>query len=433
MNLSKTYFFLLLLIGLPSFVVAQEWPDHSTWSGTATYQKELTRITIHLNKLQGKWNSSLTLEDIGVSGWPSIKTEIKGDQISLDFPSDSGVQKMILKRYSQSLQGTWSDNRYSHDALVTLAKVNKADSTIEKRHLVTGSVGNIGVSVILPRSNNIKHYVVFTHGSGQTPRDVNRFIAERFASDEIAGVIYDKRGTGESEGTLANSSFNDLADDAVRVAEFIYKKFGASSIGFWGHSQGGWIAPLAATQFDKSKFVIISAAPMVTPAREGEWGFINNIKDRDDAQALAPMIRKIVSSWHDGVRSNDWTGFNRLTASAKQKSWFEQTGLESLNNKPDKSFTSFYRRFMDHQPLPVINDLKIPVMAIYTLDDESIDSRETLQIINSKINSNVDVRVVTYKDLNHGMRKNSTSQPLRFGGHPSDYFAIQSAFLQTLK
>lgn len=433
MKLFKTSFFLLLLIGLPSLVIAKQWPDHSIWSGKATYQKELTRITVKVNKIQGKWNASLTLDDIGVSGWPSIRTEIQGEQISLDFPSDSGVQNMRLNRQGQSLHGTWSDVRFNQDAQVTLSMVDNAGSSMETRHIVTGSAGKIGVSVILPRSNKIEHYVVLTHGSGQTPRDVNRFIAERFASDGIAAVIYDKRGVAESEGIVANSSFNELADDAVQVAKFIRNKFGATSIGFWGHSQGGWIAPLAATQFEMSRFVIVTAAPMVTPAREGEWGFINNIKDREDAPSLAPKIRKIVSAWHDGVRNDEWSSFNRLTAAAKQKSWFKQTGLESLNNQPDSSFTSFYRRYMDHQPLPVINQLKIPIMAIYTLDDESIDSRETLQIIDSKIDNKVDVRIVTYKGLDHGMRRISKNQLLRFGGHPSDYFAIQSAFLLALK
>ena len=68
-----------------------------------------------------------------------------------------------------------------------------------------------------------------------------------FAARGFAVLSYDKRGAGKSTGNLGAASFEDLADDAVAVSKFLPARtdIAANQIGFWGQSQGGWIAPLA--------------------------------------------------------------------------------------------------------------------------------------------------------------------------------------------
>ena len=432
MKSNTSIFLFILLLSTAYSAVAQKWEASTSWTGVATYEDEATQITIHIKKVQQGWKASLTLDNIGVSGWPSIKTSVESDSLLLIFPSDSGPQEMKLTRNGNSLQGIWSDTRFIQDAVVKLELLDKVDSTLEERMLVQGSAGNIGFSIIRPTSQIVRQYVVLTHGSGPTPRDVNRFTAQRFAEHGIASVIYDKRGVGESEGNLYTSSFDDLAEDAVKVANYIAANLEDSSIGFWGHSQGGWIATRAATLFSKPAFVITSAGPMVSPAREGEWDFVDKIKDRVDAKKLVPLVREIVRAWHDGVRSDNWTQFNRLVESQKNKDWFEASGLNSLSSSPDSNFIAYYKLHMDHDPLPIVNKLQVPILAIYSLEDESIDSRESIDIIDSTLNGDLDIRLIIYKGLDHTMRRLAAGIPLRFPEHPRDYFSAQAAFIQSL-
>jgi alpha-beta hydrolase superfamily lysophospholipase len=422
----------ILLLSTAYSAVAKKWEVSTSWEGIATYKSEATHITIHIGKVRQGWNASLTLDNIGVSEWPAIKTSIEGDSLLLVFPSDSGPQEMKLTRYGNSLQGIWSDARFTQNAVVKLELLNKVNSTQEERIVIQGSAGNIGFSIIRPTSKFVRRYVVLTHGSGATPRNVNRFTAQRFAEHGIASVIYDKRGVGESEGNLYISSFDDLAEDAVKVADYIAANFKDSTIGFWGHSQGGWIASLAATLFRNPAFVISIAGPMVSPAREGEWGFIDKIKDRGDANELVPLVRKIVHAWHHGVRSSNWTQFNHLVGSQKNKDWFEASGLNSLSSSPDSNFVTYYKLHMDHDPLPIVNQLQVPMLAIYSLQDESIDSQESIDIINSILNGDLDIRLIIYKGLDHAMRQLATGMPRRFPEHPEDYFSVQAAFILSL-
>ena len=85
-------------------------------------------------------------------------------------------------------------------------------------------------------------------------------------------MIYDKRGVGNSEGMWHGADFEDLARDGIAAAEFFLTEYDLKYVGFFGHSQGGWIGPLAATLWDKTSFVISSAGPAVSPAREAQWG-----------------------------------------------------------------------------------------------------------------------------------------------------------------
>src|SRR5215213_2279010 len=64
------------------------------------------------------------------------------------------------------------------------------------------------------------------------------------------------------------SRFEDLADDAVAAAKFLQsrKDVNPKQIGFWGLSQGGWIAPLAASRFPDAAFAIALSGGGLSPA-----------------------------------------------------------------------------------------------------------------------------------------------------------------------
>jgi alpha-beta hydrolase superfamily lysophospholipase len=77
-----------------------------------------------------------------------------------------------------------------------------------------------------------------------------------YAARTFAVLAYDKRGVGRSTGNWREASFQVLADDAVAGAKFLQARtdIAADQIGFWGQSQGGWIAPLAASTFSRGRF-----------------------------------------------------------------------------------------------------------------------------------------------------------------------------------
>ena len=92
--------------------------------------------------------------------------------------------------------------------------------------------------------------------------------------------MYDKRGVGDSTGEFPDdliSSFGDLAGDAIAGQTHLSERpdIDSARIGFWGFSQGGWLAPLAATRSDKTAFVICVGGPGVDGESQMQFAIPN--------------------------------------------------------------------------------------------------------------------------------------------------------------
>jgi len=111
--------------------------------------------------------------------------------------------------------------------------------------------------------------VVIVAGAGSTSRWDYQAEATAFAEAGIVTLIYDKR-PGYSRAT---STFSDLADDALGGVRLLRDRpeVAPSMVGLWGHSQGGWVVPLAASRSDDVAFVVTVAASGLHTDRTQLW------------------------------------------------------------------------------------------------------------------------------------------------------------------
>src|SRR5215470_6453483 len=103
-------------------------------------------------------------------------------------------------------------------------------------------------TLTLPRETGQFPVVVAAHAAGGGTRDapLHRHLASFLPSLGIATFIYDRRGEGASDGR-PGAPLAVLAGDARAALSALARQPGVrpSRIGLWGHSQGGWIAPMA--------------------------------------------------------------------------------------------------------------------------------------------------------------------------------------------
>lgn len=435
MNRIKMGISLLLLACTTTRATAQTTPPLAgRWSGEATAATDRTRLALNIRSENGKWHANMTLLDVGVMGWPA-KSITAGKGFELAFPSDSGDQIMRLNLRTNAqgqpeLAGTWSDNRFEKPAKLVLARDAQQVRTTESNVKIKSPGGHLSAAVILPAGAGPHPGTVFLHGAGPQPKDASRFAAHRLAELGIASLIYDKRGVGGSSGQLAGASFQDLADDAIAAAKHLLSLPEISSVGFFGHSQGGWIAPLAANGWDSATFVITSAGPAVPPSREAHWEFVGNLQNLQASDADIASARQTIDHWHHGVRSGDWIKFDAAIATITPKPWFEPSGLSHLPTRPDTAFADSYRAYMDYDPIPTLSSLTVPLLSILAPADESIDALETEKILRGMIKTGSDIRIELYPGFDHSMRSiGSGNLPLRWPRHPSDYFSLQAQFI----
>jgi pimeloyl-ACP methyl ester carboxylesterase len=229
-----------------------------------------------------------------------------------------------------------------------------------------GSVDLHG-TLIVPAAEKPVPAIVFLHGSGPHPRAGFRSYAEAFARLGVAGLFFDKRGSGESGGSWITSSLEDLAGDALAAVEYLKadSAIDAKRIGFWGVSQAGWVAPRAAARSEDIAFMILisggGAGPreseMFSYAREFERAGLSATESTEAAAVLDAYFDYLASGKQraeliarlDGLRP----GPLRPVAEELDKI------LPSAENLANWSWVATY------DPVPDIEEIDFPVLLMF--------------------------------------------------------------------
>src|SRR4029079_9606082 len=111
-------------------------------------------------------------------------------------------------------------------------------------------------------------------------------------AEGVGAFVYEKRGTGGSEGKYTQD-FDVLADDAVAAMREARRLAGARAgrVGYQAGSQGGWVAPMAANRAPVD-FVIVCFGLAVSVIDEDQQEVEMELRDKgysaeDSAKAQA--------------------------------------------------------------------------------------------------------------------------------------------------
>ncbi|MFI7449322.1 alpha/beta hydrolase family protein [Nonomuraea sp. NPDC049714] len=113
--------------------------------------------------------------------------------------------------------------------------------------------------------------MVLVHGAGTgTPRTKLMAEAVEFARRGMSVLVHDKRSEGYS---LFQRSYAQLADDALGAVATLRRQQGVdpAKVGIWGLSEGGWVAPIAASRTADIAFVVLVGANSLPPLRQQVW------------------------------------------------------------------------------------------------------------------------------------------------------------------
>ncbi|AEW98219.1 alpha/beta hydrolase family protein [Streptantibioticus cattleyicolor] len=119
--------------------------------------------------------------------------------------------------------------------------------------------------------------IVLVGGSGPGPREEYRQEAEAFARAGITTLVYDKRTVGYS---VLHRDFALLADDALAGVRLLRSSSGVNpgQVGLWGFSEGGWVAPLAASRSTDVAFVVTIGGSGYDPLRTQTWNLTIHLR-----------------------------------------------------------------------------------------------------------------------------------------------------------
>lgn len=225
-------------------------------------------------------------------------------------------------------------------------------------------------TLLLPEVSRSKHGgVVFTHGGGAAKREFVWGMGYLLAARGVAVLIYDKRGVGESKGNWGEVGFEPLADDAVAGARFLQSnsEIDPKGIGFWGLSQGGWIAPLAASRFPDAAFAVAISGGGLTPESQelfdtehelSKAGF--SAEDVQKALTFQKLKNEIIRSFEK------WEQYLSMRTAVKDAPWYRVQGIDVRGpDKQDHPAWAHLRRSYFYDPAPALKSLRSPLLAIH--------------------------------------------------------------------
>lgn len=292
--------------------------------------------------------------------------------------------------------------------------------------------------LILPPGDGPVAIMVEVHGSeGANALDFNAF--QRFAPASGVGVfVYAKRGSGGSEGRYTQD-FHVLADDAAAAVVEARRLAGARAdrIGLHGASQGGWIAPLAAS-LTPVDFVIVGFGLAYGVLSEDSDQVVQDLKAKGWGPDVLEKAREITDVTGAFVASKGAAGFAGLEAVRARYSaepWFadirgEFTGL--LLNTPDEQIMAMAPQLeagpsWNYDPLPVLSSLETPMLWIQAGDDTGAPPEATRRRLIDLSGHGRPITLLEYPNTDHGIVRYETGADGRrtsLGYAPGYYQAV---------
>lgn len=298
--------------------------------------------------------------------------------------------------------------------------------------------------LVLPRGRERVPIVVEVHGSEDTSAVLHYHTQHLYPAHGVGVFVYDKRGTGGSTGTYTQD-FHLLADDARAALAEARRLAGprAAKVGFSGGSQGGWIAPLAASEGD-ADFVAVSFGLADGPLSEDRDQVMQDLRAAGYGEDVLAQAREVTDATGAIVASHGARGWEELEAArrkyATQPWWYAMKGeftgalvkhtreqLVQMAAAMDKGTTWSY------DPLPVLRGLRMPQLWVLAGSDTEAPPEETRRRLLALAAEGRPLAVVEFPDTEHGILEFETSA----GGerartrHADGYFRLLIDWIRT--
>jgi uncharacterized protein len=294
-------------------------------------------------------------------------------------------------------------------AVVLLASVAHAapdDGAPLREHDVTFPSGTISLAgtLALPTGPAPHPAIVLVHGSGDGPREPLLHFARRFVDDGYVALVYDKRGSGRSQGSWVRASLDDLAADLLAGVRLLRSRpeVDAKRIGVWAISQGGWVVPRAAAREpDALAFVVVVTGGAVLPRDVERFDVAAKL---DAAQVGSERKQKGLALFDRYLaylgNGKDRAGLEAALKASEDQPEGRALQLERIMPAPDG--WSAWSWVPNYEPLDDVRRLRVPVLVVLGAQDRPTLAPESQKRWLDGLSGNKDATVITLLGAGHG-------------------------------
>jgi pimeloyl-ACP methyl ester carboxylesterase len=397
----------------------------------------------------GQVYATMDSPDQGAADLPFTSMSLVGDSLRFGMSYLGGVFAGTVSADGSRITGAWSQGGTALDI-----KVVRGDSAVGRRPQeptppypydtlpVTyenraGGVRFTG-TLTLPRGSGPFPAVLMLTGSGAQNRDETVMghrpflvLADHLTRAGIATLRVDDRGVGGSTGNTLTATIADNAGDALAGVEFLktQRAVDPRRIGLLGHSEGGWVAPLAATRSKDVAFLVLLAAPAVTgeEIRHAQDSVMSLLSG--GSLELVAADRMVSEALYDALKAepNDSLALIRMAEAAEaagaRLSPSHRARLDSAWAGVDMQqvwrpmVTPWFRYLLTYDPRPVLARVTVPVLALFGGRDVQVPPAQSTgpMVTAFRAAGNRDATVRVFPDLNHLFQHAETGLITEYG------------------
>ncbi len=418
------------------------------WYGTLSVQNAKLRISFNIQKSDTLYKGTMDSPDQNISGIPidfvsysNSVLKIVNSTLNIEYNGIHAGDKILgtFRQSGLSLQLNLSRRipeglRRPQEPALPLPYISEEILFINKDDSIV-----LSGTLTKPDKPGVHDAVILINGSGPQNRDSEIMghkpflvLSDMLTKRGIAVLRYDERGVGMSGGDYSKSNTLDLARDVKWALEYLKSRTDIGKVGLIGHSEGGIIAPIVAANSDMVSFLVLLAAPGMKGRdiimEQQELISLAGGASREDIEAYRSINTKIFDLIE---KDGDNPDSLRLKISKILK---ENTRGELTNNQIKQQvnglLTPWMLFFLNYDPIPVLSDIKCPVLALNGKKDLQVSYKSNLYHIHraltgeSRIDNNIvthsnnHVKTVVFEDLNHLFQCSKS-------GHPNEYSTIE--------
>ena len=435
-----TLIFLLVLQSCVGFSKSFE----GSWKGILDFKTLQLTFVLHLqDDGNGNFKASADSPDQGAYGLQASAIT-KGDSIFIKAQGGVEIKGRLIN--DTIIESIFTQNGAKIPFMLTKQKADidlkakrKPQEPIEPFSYVSKEVIfsndyeklNFSGTLTYPKEKGKYPAVILITGSGPQNRDEELFghkpfkvIADYLTKKGIVVLRYDERGVGKSQGSFENSNIADFSKDAVAAFDFLKKQdmVDRNKLGIIGHSEGGLIATLLASQALPNLSYIVSLAG---PAISIDSLMVEQLYAVGKSEGMSPLnleiARKINKANFAVVKSN-MDSQSAYAALLKNMGVVDQNKLNESTRKELLSLLAPSQRYFYRiETEQYLKNIYIPVFAAYGSLDIQVPSTINLKSLHDNLQSNSKTQLKEYEGLNHLFQKAET-------GRISEYAKIEETF-----
>lgn len=406
------------------------------WLGTLNVSPTASvRIVFNIRaNPDGSFTGTLDSPDQGATGITISRISVEKEQVKVEVSVIGGGFEGMLNAEGSEMTGKWKQGPASLD--VVMKRVKEVPKVLrpqepkkpypyveeEATYQNVKAGFTLAGTLTMPRTGVPLPVVILITGSGQQDRDETVFghrpfliLADYLTRHGIAVLRVDDRGVGGSKGDASQATSEDFAQDVLASVAYLKtrKEIDPKRIGLVGHSEGGIIAPLVATQSSDVAFIVLMAGTGVPGDVIVEWQIGNTLRNTGaDQTAIETALRNQRRAFEIIKRETDPNVMKEKirkiikespSASGAQEKQ-DSKAIDAAAEAQSKGATSkWFRYFITHDPKETLRKVKCPVLAINGELDKQVLPKENLSAIEQALREggNTHFTVKELPGLNH--------------------------------